>query len=194
MDEPECRDDLPEVLLQMLRERLKSALGRATADRASYIAAIIPIAQFVNATLGTDMGVRLMKLALALADLDRGVVVPLLKPAPLQAGSSMPSEEWALRAHAALALECLILSGVKPAIAAKELAAGAKIDTETLINWRRELRAQSRKKNTLARTIFENGLTSIRELNKSELRTMAHDFIKQADGVRARLPVHAVRK
>jgi hypothetical protein len=89
------------------------------------------------------------------------------------------SLEWASRAHAALALECLKRCGENLDVAAGRLARGKQFDGKTLKNWRHELNA-GRVGNFLAQQVWSNGMARIKELNQHELRQAAQAFIGHA--------------
>jgi hypothetical protein len=160
---------------------INQALGRDLADRKGYIAALASIAQFIRFVYGEESGVRLLRLAAALSDLDHGTVSPLLTPAPLNSRAMDSSETWAARTYAALALECLVRCRDPVDEAAQQLSRPHRYDWKTLKNWRRELKA-GRVKNPLAQIMFSNGLARVKQFNDIELRAAAKEFTHLSRG------------
>jgi hypothetical protein len=166
-------------------------------QRARYVYALRAISDFLRAA-GAKLPYvnRLWRLAIALDDLNQGIVDPLLKE--MATGGLRPAGDtwlWCARANVALGMCVLIESGFNRTEAAQraardypkisKLAAFDKDQgtTETkILNWYDEFRkgrAKSRIKNTLAHSIFETP--------QQEIALAVQDFTAGPDQSKAHL-------
>jgi len=167
-------------------------------ERARYIHALHAIAKFLQETTKFhNFSRQFYHLAIALDDLNRGVVDSLLKPSGT--GGVNPGGDtrtWCARAKISLGIHALVLAGLNRKEAAKEAATKfpdigklATFERENpsateikILNWYDEFRKygeKSRIKNMVARGIFENGQQLV-ESAAQELaaRDKLHDFAK----------------
>lgn len=114
--------------LALLHVQLENALFLARPDLAPrhrwrYEAAITAIVRFLNehAVPAHILG-EFLELALALIDLDRGVVHPMLAPAKVSHRRPIRSDVWRARAHVVVAAECLIASGMRKSDTCRHIA------------------------------------------------------------------------
>ena len=84
-------------------------------------------------------------LLVALYDLTRGHVAPLLRPAPTQTGrpAKLGTDEAMGRAHAAAAVDALMASGESLIEAAMGMARELGVPGETILGWRKALRERA---------------------------------------------------
>jgi hypothetical protein len=167
-------------------------------QRARYIHALNAIAKFLQETTNAqNLPRQFYHLAIALDDLNRGVVDSLLKPSGT--GGVNPGGDtrtWRARAKISLGIHALVLAGLNRKKAAKEASTKfpdigrlATFERENpsateikILNWYDEFRKygeKSRIKNMVARGIFENGQQLV-ESAAQELaaRDKLHDFAK----------------
>ena len=163
-------------------EKLKVVLEREVVGRTSYLEAIILLAHLVRAELGERAGVRLAEFAIDLSDLNQGIVSETFRPAHLDNRAPESSREWYWRVQLALALECEFRFRYKRnlPIAAQSIAHLAKVDAQTLINWRKELMAR-RVSNELALMRFHDGLGYIADVPKEELQMTAREIVRNVN-------------
>jgi hypothetical protein len=162
-EEDEIRTAVSDPTLEDHLYAIVEALSRNPADRKSYIAALLAIQSFLNRMMdGRISFERLQFLAIALSDLDHGVVADVLKRTGFGPGRrSVSSLEWTRRVPAALAVECLVRAGDRVDKAAERVAGLSKSDeAETVENWREELNG-GRVRNTMAETLWDGGLRAI---------------------------------
>ena len=131
-------------------------------ERARYVHALAAVAKFLDAnTKSHDLSRRFYRLALALTDLNRGVVDPLLAVTPT--GGINPGYDlrtWCARASVALGVHVLKVAGLTRKRAAKKAASYFREITETqILTWYDEFRkpADKSKIQNVARDIFEDG-------------------------------------
>jgi hypothetical protein len=140
-------DDPTAKAVFLVLEWVRTVLDRTPVDRDSYVVALLSIVQLVKLFLGAETAVKLLRLPMALADLNSGRVAEFLESGPKSQGDA--SEIWAQRVYLALALECLMRCGQKKDEAAKEIARSAHLDG--LITERRNLKSPWRGCDHLAR-------------------------------------------
>jgi hypothetical protein len=170
-------------------------------ERARYIHALATIAKFLGAnTKSQDIAKRFWRLSVALADLDRGAVDPLL--APTATGGVNPGDDsWTrcARAKVALGIHALILAGLTRKLAAEEAAAKfpeisklAAFERENssptktkILNWYDDFKKPAGTGRTIARAIFEDGRRLLddlatQDLTAQNLRAIAKVYLQQA--------------
>lgn len=106
--------------LLMLKKRLELSAD-APNDRTGALVAILANIEFICSALGfASLPAPLSKLQMALADLDEGIVAPLLTPASRD-GRPPASSEWRLsvKANSAIAMQLLMWSGKRENFAAR---------------------------------------------------------------------------
>jgi hypothetical protein len=142
-------------------------------ERERYTAALMEVAQYFTSLEGRPLGQRFFELGSAIADLNSGIVRPLLRPERADNRRADNSQLWRARAHVSLGLEALLRSGLTRNEAAARLASDfpgiAKLASanaknsklETIVfGWRKQLR-QARVKNFEASELFSEGMTKI---------------------------------
>jgi hypothetical protein len=101
--------------LATLTEALREIFAAGTTiDRKKYVAALIAVAEFLD-RVDSDAGnaaTGLADLAVALADLDEGIVHPILQKAPRWDGHPDRTDIWMARADAAVGIEFLMRTGM----------------------------------------------------------------------------------
>jgi hypothetical protein len=175
--------------LEEILEILKRALNREPLDRHAYIVALAALAQFITPAVGVKTATRLLYLVAALSDLEQGARPALLTPVSVENRPPISSLDWAIRAHAALALECHKRCGDNLDHEARRLALGREFTDGALKNWRVEL-INERVKNALAQITWSNGLVEIENLGQEvpQLRQVAKMHIESSDSLRAAFP------
>jgi hypothetical protein len=171
--EEETTDGFAEAVLLVLG-RVKEALEKKPADRDSYIDALLALTDLIRRLAGDRAAQRMLHLVYALSDLNNGIVSKLLEPS--ERTGAKPSVLWAQQAYAALALECLVRTGAGLDEAARHVALGRRFATDTVINWRKEFRAD-RVSNKVGQAMFTNGLSRIDQFDANQLRGLAEGFI-----------------
>jgi hypothetical protein len=142
-------------------------------ERERYAAALIGVARYFTSLEGRPLGQRFFELGSAMADLNFGIVRPLLRPERADNRRADNSQLWRARAHVSLGLEALLRSGLTrneaaailtsdfPGIAklASANAKNSKLPT-IVFGWRKQLR-QVRVKNYEASELFSEGMRKI---------------------------------
>src|SRR5262245_33581612 len=149
-------------------------------ERERYAAALMAIGGYFTSLEGRPIGQRFFELGSAMADLNSGIVHPLLRPARADNRPADPSQLWRARAHVALGLEALLRSGLNRLDAAAKVPrqyssiaslAGPKAKDSTLettlFGWRREFKA-GRVKNFEASELFAEGIRRIDRLSSRQ--------------------------
>jgi hypothetical protein len=146
------------VLLEQLAD-LRRIFGQKPLDRQVYINGLIALSVCIRSTSGEEAATALLRLVVALADLEDGIVPALLKPTKVQ-NRSDSSLEWSARAGAALALECLLRSDKLKEAAARQLEGNSKIPAKNIINWHHHIKA-GHVKNVAANTLWQQYIARI---------------------------------
>jgi hypothetical protein len=142
-------------------------------ERERYAAALMGVAQYFTSLEGRPLGQRFFELGSAIADLNSGIVRPLLRPERADNRRADNSQLWRARAHVSLGLEALLRSGLTRNEAAAKLtsdfpgiaklasanARNSKLQT-IFFGWRKQLR-QARVKNFEASELFSEGMRKI---------------------------------
>jgi hypothetical protein len=163
-------------------------------ERERYAAALMAIGQYFTSLEGRPLGQRFFELASAMADLNSGIVHPLLRPERADNRRAESSQLWRARVHVALGLQALLRSGLTRTEAAAKLAtdfpgipklASAKAKNskpQTIVfGWRKELR-QARVKNFEASELFSEGMRKIEAIahRTDRLREFAVQQLSEA--------------
>jgi hypothetical protein len=142
-------------------------------ERERYAAALMAVAQYFTSLEGRPLGQRFFELGSAIADLNSGIVRPLLRAERADNRRADNSQLWRARAHVSLGLEALLRSGLTRNEAAAKLtrdfphiaklasasAKNSKLQT-IFFGWRKQLR-QARVKNFEASALFSDGMRKI---------------------------------
>jgi hypothetical protein len=81
-------------------------------ERERYAAALIVLGNYFSSLSVKPIAARFFELGSAIADLNNGIVPPLLRPVRADNRRAAPSQLWRARAHVALGLEALLRSGL----------------------------------------------------------------------------------
>lgn len=174
-------------------------------ERERYAAALMGIGQYFTSLEGRPLGQRFFELGSAMADLNSGIVHPLLRQERADNRRADNSQLWRARAHVSLGLEALLRSGLTRTEAAAKLAgdfpgiaklAGAKAKNSKLqtivFGWRKQLR-QARVKNFEASELFSEGMRRIELVadKPHRLRQFSVQQLTEATAVYGVLSPHA---
>jgi hypothetical protein len=113
-----------ELLTSRLRRHLSApgdpSMSKAQADQARYACLMLELSRFFRfCTASLDLSDAFTKLGIALDDLSRGTVGPLVTPTPPKGSPPTRSDTWYLRSRAAVGYRCLLLAGLSDKDAAK---------------------------------------------------------------------------
>lgn len=111
-----------EKLLGSLQHAFEEPSGTGT-EQDRYMLALRGVAEFLDAIGANGLyGTRFGELAMAIGDLERGTVDPVLTPIRFGSGRAAdPSTVWVRRGYVALAVEALVMTGMERKAAAKDL-------------------------------------------------------------------------
>jgi hypothetical protein len=166
-------------------------------ERERYAAALMGVANYFTSLEGRPLGQRFFELGSAKADLNSGIVHPLLRPERADNRRADNSQLWRARAHVALGLEALLRSGLtrddaaakltrgSPAIAKLASAKAKNSKLKTIVfGWRQQLR-QARVKNFEASELFSEGLRRIEAMTNqpNALRQFSMQQLREATKV-----------
>jgi hypothetical protein len=181
-------NDLDRAVREQSSQRIN-----ATQRRQLYVWVLTKISIFIR-EIGTTKHSRLFyDLALALDDLDRGIVAPFLKP-PV-AHSAQSSEKWRARANVAVGLVALEKAGLGRDEAARyavrefpdiELLKSVRSSnpTKAALSWRddfAERRSEQRLKNKEGRSAFSSGVNMLEVLTaKEDIKAFANQHFRIA--------------
>jgi hypothetical protein len=162
-------------------------------ERERVAAALVFVAQVIAAEIDRDIANDyFFELSSAIADLNRGIVRPLLKPSPRHGRVGDPSDKWRARARISVALEALMRSRLTQTEAAGKIAreypdlaalAGKKAGKfpTTIIGWHAEF-SKKRVKNFEAEGLFAVGIEHVDELSDDPdgLKALAADQLEKS--------------
>lgn len=157
------------------RAALRALCQAQPRGRARLVQTLLRTAELFEALDGTgELAPDFSDLALALLDLNGGIVHPLIQPAPLAGGRTQDrSDVWEARAQAAIAIEYLHAGGMEWTAAERYAAKrfpglarlfrrGALDLQSSLRNWRNRLGADE-VRNASAKQSFKDGLCILAE-------------------------------